>query len=152
MTQDSLTDHSLDPTEADDLAHLATDLRLACQRISRRIRYEGTHDIAPHQASVLFRLETPRTPGELADIERVSAPSMTRTLGCLVDAGLVRREPHPTDGRQVLVSLTPEGEGLARAIRRRRDSWMAGRLEGLTPEQRAVLAEAAPLLLEVAAR
>lgn len=152
MTQDSLTDHSPDPTEADDLAHLATDLRLACQRISRRIRYEGTHDIAPHQASVLFRLETPRTPGELADIERVSAPSMTRTLGCLVDAGLVRREPHPTDGRQVLVSLTPEGEGLARAIRRRRDSWMAGRLEGLTPEQRAVLAEAAPLLLEVAAR
>lgn len=152
MTQDSLTDHSPDPTEADDLAHLATDLRLACQRISRRIRYEGTHDIAPHQASVLFRLETPRTPGELAEIERVSAPSMTRTLGCLVDAGLVRREPHPTDGRQVLVSLTPEGEGLARAIRRRRDSWMAGRLEGLTPEQRAVLAEAAPLLLEVAAR
>ncbi|MTB70939.1 MarR family transcriptional regulator [Arsenicicoccus sp. MKL-02] len=152
MTQDTLTDHSPDPTEADDLAHLATDLRLACQRISRRIRYEGTHDIAPHQASVLFRLETPRTPGELAEIERVSAPSMTRTLGCLVDAGLVRREPHPTDGRQVLVSLTPEGEGLARAIRRRRDSWMAGRLEGMTPEQRAVLAEAAPLLLEVAAR
>lgn len=152
MTQDTLTDHSPDPTEADDLAHLATDLRLACQRISRRIRYEGTHDIAPHQASVLFRLETPRTPGELAEIERVSAPSMTRTLGCLVDAGLVRREPHPTDGRQVLVSLTPEGERLARAIRRRRDSWMAGRLEGLSPEQRAVLAEAAPLLLEVAAR
>lgn len=149
MTPDTLTDH---PAEADDLAHLANDLRLACQRISRRIRYEGTHDVAPHQASVLFRLETPRTPGELAEIERVSAPSMTRTVGCLVDAGLVRRDPHPTDGRQVVVSLTAEGESLAQAIRRRRDSWMASRLEGLSPEQRAVLAEAAPLLLEVAGR
>ena len=44
------------------------------------------------------------------------------------------------------------GESLAQAIRRRRDSWMASRLEGLSPEQRAVLAEAAPLLLEVAGR
>ncbi len=77
---------------------------------------------------------------------------MTRTVGCLVDAGLVRRDPHPTDGRQVVVSLTAEGESLAQAIRRRRDSWMASRLEGLSPEQRAVLAEAAPLLLEVAGR
>ncbi|AKT52486.1 MarR family transcriptional regulator [Arsenicicoccus sp. oral taxon 190] len=134
------------------MAHLAVDLRLACQRVSRRVRFEGTHEVAPHQASVLFRLDEPRTPGELAEIERVSAPSMTRTVGCLVEAGLVRRDPHPTDGRQVLVSLTSEGSELIRSIRARRDSWMVERLESLTPQQRQILEQAAPLLLEVAGR
>lgn len=141
-----------DPRHTDDLAPLANDLRLACQRISRRVRFEGTHDIAPHQASVLFRLEQPRTPGELAEIERVSAPSMTRTVGCLVDAGLVERTPHPTDGRQVLVSRTEAGERLAATTRQHRDTWMLGRLEGLPPEDLAVLRRAAAVLLEVSGR
>ena len=55
---------------------LASELRLACMRISRRIRFESTHLVAPHQFSVLCRLqEAPRTPGELAEIEKVSAGS-----------------------------------------------------------------------------
>ena len=54
---------------------MATDLRLACMRISRRVRFESSHDVAPHQFSVLCRLEeAPRTPGELAEIERVASP------------------------------------------------------------------------------
>src|SRR5699024_8264817 len=68
---------------------LSEDLRLACMRISRRIRFESTdEDLAPHHFSVLARLEDgARTPRRLADIEKVSAPSMTRTVGSLVDAG-----------------------------------------------------------------
>ena len=69
------------------LTRMATDLRLACMRISRRVRFESSHDVAPHQFSVLCRLEeAPRTPGELADIERVAKPSMTRTVGALANA------------------------------------------------------------------
>ena len=63
-----------------ELISLSNDIRLACMRISRRVRFESDREMAPHQFSVLCRLEgTPRTNSELAEIERVSAPSMKRT-------------------------------------------------------------------------
>ena len=89
---------------------LTSDLRMACMRISRRVRFESTAPVAPHQFSVLARLEEqPRTPKELAAIEKVSAPSMTRTVAGLVEGGLVARADDPADGRQVILSLTAEG-------------------------------------------
>ncbi len=136
---------------AQQLTRMATDLRLACMRISRRVRYESSHDVAPHQFSVLCRLEeTPRTPGELADIERVAKPSMTRTLAALVERGLVGRQADPTDGRQVIVSITAEGRASVRSIRRKRDAWMASRVANLTPEEQDVLQRAAVILDKVA--
>ena len=106
------------------LAHLANDLRLACMRISRRVRFESTDTIAPHQFSVLARLDgTPRTPRELADIEKVSAPSMTRTVAGLVELGLVARQRRP-DRR-------PAGDPHAHARRR-------GPAEGHPPPPRPV--------------
>lgn len=133
------------------LTRMATDLRLACMRVSRRVRYESSHDVAPHQFSVLCRLEeTPRTPGELADIERVAKPSMTRTLAALVERGLVGRQADPTDGRQVIVSITAEGRASVRSIRRKRDAWMASRVAKLTPEEQDVLQRAAVILDKVA--
>ena len=136
---------------AQQLTRMATDLRLACMRISRRVRYESSHDVAPHQFSVLCRLEeTPRTPGELADIERVAKPSMTRTLAALVERGLVGRQADPTVGRQVIVSITAEGRASVRSIRRKRDAWMASRVANLTPEEQDVLQRAAVILDKVA--
>ena len=131
---------------------LTSDLRMACMRISRRVRFESTSPVPPHQFSVLVRLEErPRTQRELADIEKVSAPSMNRTVAALVEAGLVARADDPTDGRQVILSLRPEGRRTIRDIRRRRDQWFAARLERLTDAERAVLAEATALLERVAA-
>ena len=133
------------------LTRMATDLRLACMRISRRVRYESSHDVAPHQFSVMCRLEeAPRTPGELAEIERVAKPSMTRTVGALVDRGLVLRQDDPLDGRSVILSLSEEGRRLVKAIRRRRDAWMARRVARLTPEEQDVLARATEILAKVA--
>ena len=140
------------PLNSPQLTRMATDLRLACMRISRRVRFESSHDVAPHQFSVLCRLEeTPRTPGELAEIERVAKPSMTRTVGALVARGLVLRQPDPTDGRQVILSITAEGRRSVRAIRRQRDAWMASRVAALTPEEQDVLARATVILAKVAA-
>ena len=146
-----MTTRAKAPTST-SLATLAYDLRLACMRISRRVRFESTSDlVAPHQFSVLVRLEeTPRTPRELADIERVSAPSMTRTVGALVERGLVQRADDPTDRRQVILSLTAEGTVMLKDIRRRRDEWMATRLKGLSAEERDVLTRASEILLRVA--
>jgi DNA-binding MarR family transcriptional regulator len=101
---------------------------------------------------VLLRVEEqPRTPRELADIERVSAPSMSRTVGSLVDLGLVDRSDDPTDGRQVILSITDEGRRVIRTTRRRRDQWLAVRLQKLTDDERLLLAEATALLGKVAA-
>jgi DNA-binding MarR family transcriptional regulator len=75
---------------------------------------------------------------------------MTRTIASLEVLGLVRRRPHPSDGRQVLVALTDEGKATLLADRRRRDAWLACALAELTPDERGVLAAAAPLLERLA--
>jgi DNA-binding MarR family transcriptional regulator len=140
------------PLTRSEKDQLTTDLRLACMRISRRVRFESTAEVAPHQYSVLIRLdEQPRTPRELADIERVSPPSMTRTVASLVELGLVDRADDPTDGRQVILSLTEAGRRTVRDTRRRRDQWLAVRLEKLSDDERRLLVEATALLGRVAA-
>jgi DNA-binding MarR family transcriptional regulator len=131
---------------------LTSDLRIACMVIARRVRFESTSEVAPHQYSVLLRLkDRPRTPREVADIERVSAPSMSRTVASLVDLGLVERSDDPEDGRQVILSLTDAGRNVIRDTRRRRDQWLAVRLEKLGDDERALLREATALLEKVAA-
>ena len=148
MPPRSRTPQTEQPTS---LAHLANDLRLACMRISRRIRFESTPVVAPHQFSVMARLEdTALTPRELAGIERVSPPSMTRTIAGLVERGLVARQDDPLDGRQVFISLTPQGLSLLKETRRKRDAWMATRLKGNSADEREVLARASVILTRVA--
>lgn len=132
---------------------LSEELRLACMRISRRVRFESTDEIAPHQLSVLARLEGgPLTPRQLADIEKVSAPSMTRTVGCLVDDGLAERHDDPADGRRVLVELSDHGLATLLETRRRRGRWMAERVGELSAEDQATLGEATEILRRIAAR
>ncbi len=132
---------------------LATDLRVACMRISRRVRFESGDELAPHQFSVLLRIEDgARTPRELADIERVSAPSMTRTVAALVDRGLVARADDPHDGRSVILSLTAGGRTALRASRQRREAWMLDRITGLSDEELEVLRRATVILERVAAQ
>lgn len=131
------------------LAKLANELRIACQQVSRRVRFEPSAEIAPHQFSVLFKLtEGPLTPGELAEVEKVSAPSMTRTTNCLVERGLVERTDHPTDGRSKLLSLTDEGRAATRRVQRARDTWMYEKLRGLSEDELDVLHRASALLRE----
>lgn len=132
---------------------LATELRLACLRIARRVRYESTLEIAPHLYSVLIHVEKgTHSPRALAETEQVSAPSMTRTLNALDAAGLVVRTPHPSDGRQVLVELTDAGRSLIARTRASRDSWMTRRIDALDETERALLEAALPALAKVAQR
>ena len=97
----------------------------------------------------LFRNGT-MTVGQLAHIERVQPPSMTRTVNCLVEGGYVDRRAHETDGRQVVVALSEKGEETLRADRKRRDAWLAQRLRELTPEERQLLRAAAPIIERLA--
>ncbi len=142
---------STQPLTRSELARLASDLRLVCMRISRRVRYESDRELTPSQFSVLARLDgQPRTNRELADIERVSAPSMTRTTAGLVAGGYVDRTDDPADGRQVILSLTPVGRKALGRVRRQRDAWMLERFQGLSPEELDILTRARDVLATVA--
>lgn len=139
--------------DLDELARMGLDLRLACQRIARRVRYESTpFSVAPHQLAVLARLEDgPLPPGEIADLERVSAPSMTRTVNRLVDEGYAERTKHPTDGRVVLIGLTETGRSLIDEARHRQDLWVTSRLRQLSEADVAVVPDVVRILTSVAA-
>lgn len=135
---------------APEVIHLAHDLRIACMRVSRRVRFEASSNIAPHHFSVLVRLaDSPSTVGDLATRERVSAPSMSRTVSALVDRGLVARDDSPDDGRVTLLSLTDDGQATVVAERAKRDVWMADRLDRLSARERDVLARATEILTRV---
>ncbi|GGS72771.1 MULTISPECIES: MarR family winged helix-turn-helix transcriptional regulator [Planobispora] len=130
-------------------AGLASALRVSLARLTRRLRRQGTgHSLTPTQVATLVAVEQHSgiTPGELAEHEKVQPPSMTRVIAALEERGLVSRTPHPTDRRQVTVSVTAEGSALLKEERRRREAWLTQRLKELTPEERAVLRQAAPIL------
>jgi DNA-binding MarR family transcriptional regulator len=128
---------------------LSSALRVSVMRLARRIRLErSSEDLSLNQLSVLGALlrSGELTLGELASIERVKPPSITRTVNSLVDAGLIVRRPHATDGRQVLVDLTDQAREVLDEDRRRRDLWLAQRLDELSAADRLLLLRVAPLL------
>jgi DNA-binding MarR family transcriptional regulator len=133
-------------------ATLAAELRVALMHASRRLRQErASDDITPGQYSVLavVGVHKAMTPRDLAAHEKVQPPSMTRTLTLLEKLGLVERKEHPTDRRQVLITLTDSGHAAVKETRRRRDRWLAQRLSELGPQDRQTLARAAKILAEV---
>lgn len=138
---------------SDELLTLASDLRMACQRVSRRVRFDNADEVAPHQFGVLVKLlEQPRAPGELAALEHVSAPSMSRTLDGLRQAALVVSADDPGDGRRQLIRLTDEGRAVVTRTVASRDDWMVRRLQGLTGDELALLRCATDLLDKVVRR
>jgi len=134
-------------------SQLAVQLRDAITRLNRRLRRaRPVGDITLNQLSALTSLELAgaMTPRELADGERVQPPTMTKIVAKLEERGLVQRAPHPTDGRQVILSATGAGRALVAEHRRARDEWLATRLAELTPEERESLRRAAEILERIA--
>lgn len=135
-------------------AGLASELRLSVMRLRRRLANEREPGNELSIASMgvlgwLFR-HGDQTLGELAALERVQPPSMTRHINALERGGYVARKAHETDGRIVVVELTPQGRERVLADRRRRDEWLSRQLRDLTPEERDVLRAAVPLLQRLA--
>ncbi|MFJ6777587.1 MarR family winged helix-turn-helix transcriptional regulator [Kitasatospora sp. NPDC091257] len=129
-----------------DLAAIS-QLRSSTMRLSRRLKHQRVEEsLSPTEMGVLGTLARcgKATPGELARKEHVQPPSMTRIVAMLEEKGLVRREPHPEDRRQVVVSSTEQAETILAESRRRRNVWLAELAQGLDEEEWAVLREAAP--------
>jgi DNA-binding MarR family transcriptional regulator len=133
------------------LAEAAAQLRMAIVRTARRLRQEAageTSGLTPTSVAALATIDRhgPLTPSEVADIERVKRPSMTRTLGCLEREGLIERTPDPADGRSSLVSVNAAGRERLRRLRRRKTAYLARRMRQLPAEELATLERAAAIL------
>jgi DNA-binding MarR family transcriptional regulator len=131
-------------------AGLASELRASVMRLRRRLANEREPGNELSIASMcvlgsLFR-HGDLTVGELAALERVQPPSMTRHVNALEEGGYVVRKAHETDGRVVVVELTEQGAERLQADRRRRDEWLSRQLRDLTVEEREVLRAAAPII------
>lgn len=133
-----------------DSLQLAADLRATIGELVRHLR---TGDELPqNQAGVLGRLvrEGPHTTAELAERQRVRHQSMARTVALLMETGLVRQEPHPSDGRKLLLTATEAGAEALYAQRRDREQRIAAAIEReLTQEEREVLRQAVGLLQRI---
>jgi DNA-binding MarR family transcriptional regulator len=136
-----------------DTHELSSELRVAVARLSRRLRAEkADHELSDSQGSVLGLLvrEGPRSLGALSEAERVTPPSMNRTVAHLVEAGYVERSTAPEDGRKVVLSATEAGRAIVLENRKRRDAWLYRRLRELDADEKALLVEAATLLRRLA--
>jgi len=83
---------------------------------------------------------------ELGEVEQVSAPTITRVVTALVDAGLVLREADLSDGRVAWTRLTPAGAKLLDRSRRRKEAYLVKRLRELDPRELDTLEDAAAIL------
>lgn len=132
---------------------LPSQLRLAVLRLSRRLRQQTVGDISPSQLSALSSIAKHGevSLGELAAIERIAPPSMTRIAARLEERGLVTRQVDPADRRVIRLVINPAGHEVLEATRSRRDAYLAVRLQSISEEERAVLTRALPVLERLAA-
>jgi DNA-binding MarR family transcriptional regulator len=134
---------------AADPVALANKLRPALLKLGRHLRRE-VHSLGVTGGQVTLLVQIAKRPGigvrELAELEAMSAPGMSKAVDRLERAGLVERAIG-TDRRRVGLALTPEGEGVLRSVRSRRTAWLAARLQQLEPEELdAIDAAIEPLL------
>ena len=129
------------------------DLRFAIQQLARRIRHNRSDDdMSDTQLSVLFHLDVrgPLGPSELAALERVTPPSMNRTLNGLERDGFITRAKSMDDARKVIVDVTPAATALLAETRRLRNAWFSRHLAGLEPGERDELLRVLPILRKLA--
>ena len=143
----------MSPVATTDL-ETATRVRLAVTRLSRRLRQESPPGPTPSMLSALSSLvrRGPFSLRELAEVERVQPPTMSRIVDSLIGAGFIERIPDPTDGRSARLRATSAGRGLVRRRARTTDAFLAERLRVLSDREIKIVEEAAVIferLLEV---
>ncbi|MGA6152996.1 MarR family winged helix-turn-helix transcriptional regulator [Stenotrophomonas sp. NPDC087984] len=129
---------------------IAVDLAAVVSQLMRRMRAASSQGaLTPSQRAVISRLYTegPTTTAALARAELVRPQSMRMILAALEEQTLVERAPHPTDGRQVVFSITDLGREAITSVRQAKQSWLLDAIDTrLDADERRTLAEATELL------
>jgi len=131
-----------------DIFEIASRLRLVVTRTARKMRQEAGGDLTPTALAVLASIDrnAPLTPSELATIEDVTRPTITRVVGNLADAGLIERSDDPEDGRSCLLSVTEAGSTYLAERRKLKSAYMAEMLDTLEADDIETLSRAADIL------
>src|SRR5438105_14243548 len=137
---------------ATDPVTVANRLRPVLLKLNRHLRREiHSLGITGGQASLLFTIQ--RRPGigvrELAALERMSAPGMSKYVGRLEAAGMIVREASDEDRRRIGLRVSPARERLLRSVKSRRTAWLAARLRGLSEDELEVVDAAIEPLQEL---
>lgn len=127
---------------------LAQRLSVATTRLSRMLRQQDRGELTLTYRAALATIERrgPMTLGELAEVEHIAPPTVTKIIAALAARGLVARSGDTGDRRVTRVSITPAGAALLALDRRRRTEWLAGRVRRLDPADRERLAAAIDVL------
>jgi DNA-binding MarR family transcriptional regulator len=139
-----------------ELTRLAGEVRTEVSRLAYHLRTPATRSgITPTRLTALSALT--RYPdgvrqGDLAELMNISAPSMTRLVEILDEAGWVERRRDPEDQRCLLIVLSPVGQKTLDTLRDESASQLSQELADLTPDERATLAAAVPVLRRLADR
>jgi DNA-binding MarR family transcriptional regulator len=125
------------------------ELTTAVGQLLRRLRSEtGSNELNLSQLSALARLDRhdAMTTADLARAESMKPQSMGAILSGLEQEGLVKREPHPSDGRQILFAMTAEGAEVRRKRGIVKREWLLAAIAKLEPAELRILIDAIPLI------
>ena len=107
--------------------------------------------MTPSQSAVLAAIARREslTPSAIAAHERISRPTVTRTIAKLRARGLVTREDDESDGRSYRLSVSSDGAALRELRRGRKNAYLIRLLERATEDEIELLTSAATLLLNL---
>jgi DNA-binding MarR family transcriptional regulator len=129
------------------------DLIQSIGLLLRRVRAAAAgHELSLTESAVMARLanDGPATIAELARAESVKPQSMGATIAALEEIGLIEREPHPTDGRQMNIELTAKGVAVRKSARDAKRSWLAQAIGHLDEQERETLFAAGEIIKRLA--
>lgn len=128
---------------------LATELSIMAVRLIRWLRAaDETPALTGQEASAMAVIiySGGISPSALADLEQVKRPTITQVVNGLIAKRLVRRDPHPTDGRGSIIVATELGFKTWRTGQARKTAPLADRIRALSPSERRMFEAAMPLL------
>ncbi|MEW2622810.1 MarR family winged helix-turn-helix transcriptional regulator [Streptomyces sp. NPDC048106] len=132
---------------------LAEELRQVIGELVRAVR--GADTMPSGEAAILGHLDRggPRTTADLAHLRRVTHQATAKSVKELLGDGLVRAEPHPSDGRKLLLHITDTGRARLRRERAQRADWLNAAIrDTLGPDEQRQLRECVPLLARLTAQ
>jgi DNA-binding MarR family transcriptional regulator len=141
------------PAPPNSLETAVTELLRSTGLLLRRLRAESNpSELTWSESVILARLDEvgSMTTADLARAEAVKPQSIGAALAVLEQEGLVRRRPHPTDGRQVLFALTDQGVATRRRNTILKRQWVSAAMAKLDPEEQQTLISAAALFKRLA--
>jgi DNA-binding MarR family transcriptional regulator len=138
------------PALAADPTTIANRLRPVLLHLNRQLRRE-IHSLGVTGGQVSLLVQIKYHPGigirELAALERISVPGMSKFISRLEQAGLVERAGVEGDQRRVGLTLTDQGEKVLRSVKSKRTAWLSARLRELDPDElEAIDAAVEPLM------